>query len=288
MNKYDVNLIVDKEGKPMPQYYDEVEGVMKPITRNNFDGSVQVGNFPDIQKVEVTNQKDVQDVNVTNPVNSVEISNFPLTQDVNVINPQKNVTIDNFPSVQNVTDAQVKAELGQIKATQVQILERLNGQLVTEDGAQVVQPKGTESVKYITVRPDVDVGPNEAAYMRIRASIGKIADIVHYGFRALAIKEATGEHRVVVSLQSGASYDRFLDITAEAAQALLISRGKNAGSSTKVIPSDPLEQLAMSMGLTIGDEVGINIAYFNNTTGTQPIGNVVVSAVLNERDMSIE
>lgn len=153
MNKYDVNLIVDKEGKPMPQYYDEVEGVMKPITRNNFDGSVQVGNFPDIQKVEVTNQKDVQDVNVTNPVNSVEISNFPLTQDVNVINPQKNVTIDNFPSVQNVTDAQVKAELGQIKATQVQILERLNGQLVTEDGAQVV--KQSEPIFYRSPQTEI-------------------------------------------------------------------------------------------------------------------------------------
>lgn len=160
MNKYDVNLIVDKEGKPMPQYYDEVEGVMKPITRNNFDGSVQVGNFPDIQKVEVTNQKDVQDVNVTNPVNSVEISNFPLTQDVNVINPQKNVTIDNFPSVQNVTDAQVKAELEQIKATQAQILKRLNGQLVTEDGAQVVVDE-THLVKETRLATNIEILPGE-------------------------------------------------------------------------------------------------------------------------------
>src|SRR5699024_5931980 len=83
-NKYNVQLITDVNGKPMPQYYDETEGVMKPITRDNgeimgdvnanvsfpetqnINGTVSVDNFPATQQVEVTNQKEVQDVNVTN------------------------------------------------------------------------------------------------------------------------------------------------------------------------------------------------------------------------------
>src|SRR5699024_3497504 len=51
-------------------------------------GTVNIGNLPEIQKVEVTNQKAVQDV----------------------------------------SDSQVKVELEQIKQTQSQILERLDGQ----------------------------------------------------------------------------------------------------------------------------------------------------------------
>ena len=74
-NKYNVQLITDVNGKPMPQYFDETEGVMKPITRDNgevtgdinanvsfpetqnVNGTVSVDNFPQTQQVEVTNQK---------------------------------------------------------------------------------------------------------------------------------------------------------------------------------------------------------------------------------------
>src|SRR5699024_5172056 len=121
---YNVQLITDVNGKPMPQYYDETEGVMKPITRNNgevtgdinanvsfpetqnVNGTVSVDNFPQTQQVEVTNQKEVQDVNVTNQATSVDVNNFPKLQDV--------------------SDEQVRAELEQIKDTQSQILERLD------------------------------------------------------------------------------------------------------------------------------------------------------------------
>src|SRR5699024_10348207 len=99
-NKYNVQLITDVNGKPMPQYYDETEGVMKPITRDNgeitgdinanvsfpetqnVNGTVSVDNFPQTQQVEVTNQKEVQDVNVTNQTTSVDVNNFPELQDV--------------------------------------------------------------------------------------------------------------------------------------------------------------------------------------------------------------
>src|SRR5699024_3096550 len=64
-------------------------------------GTVNIGNLPEIQKVEVTNQKAVQDV----------------------------------------SDAQVKAELEQIKQTQSQILERLDGQF---DANVSVQGKKAE------------------------------------------------------------------------------------------------------------------------------------------------
>ena len=101
-NKYNVQLITDVNGKPMPQYYDETEGVMKPITRDNgeitgdvnanvsfpetqnVNGTVSVDNFPKTQQVEVTNQKEVQDVNVTNQATSVDVNNFPELQDVSI------------------------------------------------------------------------------------------------------------------------------------------------------------------------------------------------------------
>src|SRR5690606_13393750 len=118
-----------------------VKAVVDFPESQTVDGTVQVGNLPSVQKVAVTNQKEVQNVNVVNPTKSVEVSNLPLTQDVNILNPQKNVTIDNFPSVQNVTDAQVKAELEQIKATQAQILDRLDGQFDTKLTNSIVEQK---------------------------------------------------------------------------------------------------------------------------------------------------
>jgi len=46
--KYDVELITDKNGKPMPQYYDAEENLMKPITSDNkdFPNEIDVSNLP--------------------------------------------------------------------------------------------------------------------------------------------------------------------------------------------------------------------------------------------------
>ena len=114
MAKYDVELITDKHGKPMPQYYDEQEGVMKPITHDNFNGQIvgdvnAVVEFPDVQKVEVTNAQTQMDVNVINPVD--------------------NVSVDNLPT--DYPDSAVKAELELIKQQQAEILDKLNDTIDT-------------------------------------------------------------------------------------------------------------------------------------------------------------
>lgn len=59
-------------------------------------------------------------------------------QNGNPIDP-RNVEITNFPTNQNVTDAEVKAELEQIKATQAEILERLNGPIDTQVTGSIVE-----------------------------------------------------------------------------------------------------------------------------------------------------
>jgi len=166
-NKYNVQLITDVNGKPMPQYYDETEGVMKPITRDNgeitgdvnanvsfpetqnINGTVSVDNFPATQQVEVTNQKEVQDVNVTNQATSVDVNNFPELQDV--------------------SDGQVRAELEQIKETQSQILERLDGQFdaklkeYSNDKPLPINNKGEYLLETLidsqSIEPGSDTGP---------------------------------------------------------------------------------------------------------------------------------
>lgn len=108
MTKYDVELITDKHGKPLPQYYDEQEGEMKPITHDNFNGQIvgdvnAVVEFPDVQKVEVTNPVDTVSVDNLPDVQKVEITNAQSQIDVNVLNPVESVSVTNLPSNQEVT-----------------------------------------------------------------------------------------------------------------------------------------------------------------------------------------
>ena len=149
MAKYDVELITDKHGRPLPQYYDEQEGEMKPITHDNFNGQIvgdvnAVVEFPDVQKVEVTNPVDTVSVDNLPDVQKVEITNAQSQIDVNVLNPVESVSVTNLPSNQEVTvtnpvelpsdypDSAVKQELEQIKQVQAQILERLDGVIDTK------------------------------------------------------------------------------------------------------------------------------------------------------------
>lgn len=112
MTKYDVELITDKHGKPMPQYFDDQEGIMKPITKDNFDGTINGSvdvEFPDVQRVEVTNAQTQMDVNVLNPVDNVSVNNLPT----------------DYP------DQAVEARLQAIEQTQSQILDKLNDTIDT-------------------------------------------------------------------------------------------------------------------------------------------------------------
>lgn len=146
MTKYDVELITDKHGKPMPQYFDDQEGIMKPITKDNFDGTINGSvdvEFPDVQKVEVTNPTDYPtelNVNVNNPVDTVSVDNLPDVQrvevtnaqtqmDVNVLNPVDNVSVNNLPT--DYPDQAVEARLQAIEQTQSQILDKLNDTIDT-------------------------------------------------------------------------------------------------------------------------------------------------------------
>lgn len=133
MAKYDVELITDKHGKPMPQYFDEVEKKMKPITKDNFDGTINGSvdvEFPEVQKVEVTNQVDEVSIKeLPNMSGTVEVTNLPHIQDVNVTNAIETVSIDNLPS--DYPDSAVKTELELIKAQQQQILDKLNDTIDT-------------------------------------------------------------------------------------------------------------------------------------------------------------
>src|SRR5690625_2168078 len=146
-NKYNVQLITDVNGKPMPQYYDEAEGVMKPITKNNgeisgdidanvtfpetqnVNGTVSVDNLPEIQKVEVTNQKAVQDV----------------------------------------SDVQVRDELEQIKQTQSSVLNYLQSyNNLQELQLEELKSLTPDTVEYFTItNPESDStlfesGPGES------------------------------------------------------------------------------------------------------------------------------
>lgn len=133
MAKYDVELITDKHGKPMPQYFDEVEKKMKPITKDNFDGTINGSvdvEFPDVQKVEVTNQVDEVSIKeLPNMSGTVEVTNLPQIQDVNVTNAIETVSIDNLPS--DYPDQAVEARLQAIEQTQSQILNKLNDTIDT-------------------------------------------------------------------------------------------------------------------------------------------------------------
>ena len=133
MAKYDVELITDKHGKPMPQYFDEVEKKMKPITKDNFDGTINGSvdvEFPDVQKVEVTNQVDEVSIKeLPNMSGTVEVTNLPHIQDVNVTNAIETVSIDNLPS--DYPDQAVEARLQAIEQTQSQILDKLNDTIDT-------------------------------------------------------------------------------------------------------------------------------------------------------------
>ena len=154
MAKYDVELITDKHGKPMPQYFDEQDGIMKPITKDNFDGTISGSvdvEFPDVQKVEVTNPADYPtelNVNVNNPVDTVSVDNLPDVQrvevtnaqeqlDVNVLNPVDNVSVNNLPT--DYPDQAVEARLQAIEQTQSQILDKLNDTIDTRLTGSIVE-----------------------------------------------------------------------------------------------------------------------------------------------------
>lgn len=162
MAKYDVELITDKHGKPMPQYFDEVEKKMKPITKDNFDGTINGSvdvEFPDVQKVEVTNPTDFPadlNVNVNNPVDTVSVDNLPDVQrvevtnaqeqlDVNVLNPVDNVSVNNLPT--DYPDQAVEARLQAIEQTQSQILDKLNDSIDTRLTGSILEDAiPTESI----------------------------------------------------------------------------------------------------------------------------------------------
>jgi len=113
------NAIVlrDKEGIPIPQYFDVLEGVFKPLTTEGYPGQkvlvenhpqqvdeVSVKNFPAAPtEITVNNLPIIQDVKITNPADPVE---FPHVQKVTVENQQELVTevgVKNFPANQQVT-----------------------------------------------------------------------------------------------------------------------------------------------------------------------------------------
>ena len=184
MAKYDVELITDKHGRPLPQYYDEQEGVMKPITHDNFNGKIvgdvnAIVEFPELQKVEITNPVDMVSVDNLPDVQRVEVTNAQSQIDVNVLNPVESVSVTNLPSNQEVTvtnqvelpsdypDSAVKQELEQIKLVQAQILERLDGVINT----QVTGSKFEYYVKNEEEIPSADSVPVGAFCMVVDTGI---------------------------------------------------------------------------------------------------------------------
>lgn len=115
----------------------------------------------------------------------------------------------------------------------------------------------------------------------VTATIGRIADILHYGVSMPAVG-TSGSHKLSVYYNSTGDQDKLLEVTAEAAQSILVVRGVNKGSATLVVPSDPAVQLANTLGLSITDTVTLKFVYRNDTNDTQ-YGARVYRVVLNER-----
>ena len=179
MAKYDVELITDKHGRPLPQYYDEQEGVMKPITHDNFNGKIvgdvnAIVEFPELQKVEITNPVDMVSVDNLPDVQRVEVTNAQSQIDVNVLNPVESVSVTNLPSNQEVTvtnpvelpsdypDSAVKQELEQIKQVQAQVLERLDGVIDTRvTGSDMEYAQGYKETVSFSRTGSLDAGAFE-------------------------------------------------------------------------------------------------------------------------------
>jgi len=184
------NVLRDKEGVPIPQYFDVLEGVFKPLTTEGYPGQkvsvenhpeqideVTVKNFPLVPtEITVNNLPTVQDVNITNPADPVE---FPDVQKVTVENhpepvrlvgvnnfpPNQQVTVTNQKEVQKVKDEDVNTRLLAIEQTNASIvqsnaaiLDKLNGVLDTQVTGSIVAKtviKNRSDGKTLTVEPGV-------------------------------------------------------------------------------------------------------------------------------------
>ena len=81
------------------------DGYVQVYVKNSdvvVSGSVDIGNFPTTQDVNITNTS--IDTNITNTSLDVSVSNFPVTQDVNITNTSIDTNITNTSIDTNITN----------------------------------------------------------------------------------------------------------------------------------------------------------------------------------------
>src|SRR5690625_2183715 len=253
----DVEIIRDKNNDPLPQYLDSddkeggEDGTLKPLTKEVLQ-EVILKNLPETQQVEVTNQKEVQDVNVTNQKTSVDVNNFPELQDV--------------------SDGQVRAELEQIKATQSQILERLDAPLNTQITDSIVKngilTKSNKDFIEVSLTGNA-LGAGKDQIFDVYADEGEIWTLKRFGYRTSRETSAEGEQLIWLYHGEGSSTDGFImAISGEARQFL---RGTIPGRREEVYggdiePSSNFEMIETLRGTTVlSDRLPIRIRYRNRS-----------------------
>ena len=129
MSYKDNNVLTDIDGKPIAQYYEKTKDKFEEL--EGSDGATHNkivdanGNPYETFPVEVTNQTNVEFPDVQR----VEVTNAQTQMDVNVLNPVDSVSVDNLPN--DYPDSAVKAELELIKQQQADILDKLNDTIDT-------------------------------------------------------------------------------------------------------------------------------------------------------------